>query len=462
MDRMCLELQNTLYEIRHFENKIAECEELETEYQDLELISETRIATADPDAMQVDDPHLVMLKRLNMELVERKRLMDEEASLQQEFKRVEEQSLKEQLELDALDKELLDALKATAPLQTRLGIPNASNRDMAERLDLLPEPLFVLYKHAVGYAKTTADDTVAVDVRGDMTLARADESGGGGGGRRQSSAGPASTSVGAGVLKRSVSTEDLDADNMEQEGAGGSKAHADRSATYYRKHPLSVVLTISAPAGKKAKLARMTFAYLTHLEIVVVATEQCAPLPNVPPTLLASSLFPGDMGTTSPNPANAFLGSELFPFRFDPTVAGGHAFAWAQTLCGLAYPTRPTTTTATATTLRHTMTNLPLLVRNRVSALEGLSVSLAKTGVPTAASGVGPGKGRDVTWRFVHEDPAEGSVYDVEEKGGTEETTEQWSVTIPPAALSAGKAKVSTVVKDKASSAEDSSSVIVV
>ncbi|KAI8920857.1 Fms-interacting protein-domain-containing protein [Powellomyces hirtus] len=416
MDRLYLDLQNVLYEIRHYESKIAECEELETQYQKVNLISESELNATSQDAAHVLDPHLIMLKRLNFELMERKRLVDEQKALEKELERVEAERLKELQELENMDKELSTALKATEPLQKRLNMTNTASRGKSETSALLPEPLFVLYKHAVGFAKTYEND-ISIDISGDFQLAammKSDSS--------SSNVEEASDKPLAG-LKKSRSMDDMDVD-QEQQGQDSSKVHTDRSATYYSRHPLNVVLTIQAAGGSEEKMATLTFSYLTNLQIVVVAPDFTSPLSNIPSKLLTTGLFPSDIGQESPNPANTFLGSETDPFRFDANTANGYAFVWAQTLCGLDYP-------SPMGTLRYYMSKLPGMIRNRIEALRDLKTQLAQ------ATGSG-----NLSWNLVDANHPSGLLYEVTSKGNTDEVF-QLEVILPPAS-STTKAQVTT------------------
>ncbi|KAJ3157447.1 THO complex subunit 5 [Geranomyces michiganensis] len=484
MDRACLDLQNVLYEVRHFEKQIADCEALETKYQKVSVIPESELKATSPDAVHVMDPHLIMLRRLNVELLERKRLVDEEQALEKELLEAEAEHAKELSELESLNKELATALKvsvwegffidfqhrfsstaanwqqmqATVPLQTRLGITNASARETNDKASLLPEPLFVLYKHAVGFARTygtatysklhflrygcgltkasSTENEIDIEIIGDFQLAATAATN-----EPVAAALPAekASSEVAASLDRENSVDDMEVDI----GQDSTKVHADRSATYYSRHSLDVVLTILAPGGN-GQLAKLTFSYLTNLQIVVVAAKMLAPIAHIPPKLFSAGLFPGDVGHDSPNPANAFLGSESDPFRFDEVKAAGNPFAWAQALCGLEYPSR-------LGDGRYYLQQLPALLRARIDVLKDLGAKLIAA-VPAFA------KLKDVDWklaevrvhdaryytraygsplRALQENDPTGLKYEISAREGEEETQVAVVILPPPPATTA-------------------------
>ncbi|KAI9096562.1 hypothetical protein DFS34DRAFT_623257 [Phlyctochytrium arcticum] len=192
MDRVSLDLQNIHYEIWHLKREIAECEEIETEYQRINLIpdeefddaraassalkisqpspevskppsqtipevaqptpeasqptseaaqttpeaaqpsseplnGENKSITIEADAPAVKDTsesslaHERMLARLNFELTERERLLEEEKTLILTLAAAQEEFENEVADLDRLDKELGDTVQATLGLQAWLG-----------------------------------------------------------------------------------------------------------------------------------------------------------------------------------------------------------------------------------------------------------------------------------------------------------------------------------------------------
>ncbi|KAI8826870.1 Fms-interacting protein-domain-containing protein [Fimicolochytrium jonesii] len=429
MDKLNLELQNLLYEIRHFEQSIADCKKLETNYQNIELVSEAEISL---DAATDTDSHDIMLKRLNYELEERIRLVEEEKALEVELARAQIGLSKETAELEALDKELMEALKATLPLQKRLNIETTAKRATASQANLLPEPLYVLYKHALGYM-ATAENELSVEIKGDIDLAAT---------MRMESKTSSETKekeineAAVPAVDRSASADDMDIDiDQHARDQTKDKGHADRSATYYSKHPLEIVMTIySPPASTPIPIAILKFSYLTNLQIVVVAAEPAKPWPHIPSHMLTSCLWPEDTGLVSPNPANAFLGGDAQPFHFSPSLAGGYAYIWTQALCGFSYP-------GALGTFRYYFTRLPEMVRYRVGVLEALSGQVG---------GIVEGeKGQGVRWRV---GDAKNATFELLSAAGDDEPLAEVTLSTPPpstAAAGATPPEVKLVVRER-------------
>ncbi|KAL8276853.1 hypothetical protein RQP46_010784 [Phenoliferia psychrophenolica] len=114
MDRAHLRLQNLKFEQNHLEQEIRKCEEYESEYLSLPLLSPEEfyaLATSPtpPPGLPVPlptDPHELQLVRLNHELAERQRLDEEKKELgARKGKLVKENEVKKQ-RLEELEKQL--------------------------------------------------------------------------------------------------------------------------------------------------------------------------------------------------------------------------------------------------------------------------------------------------------------------------------------------------------------------
>lgn len=86
LDQASLHLQNLIYEKHHYEKEIASCTSFRSAYSDekLELLAADEFA-ADPQAaeLQTDDPHALMLNRLEHELTLRQTKLKELEALKQ-------------------------------------------------------------------------------------------------------------------------------------------------------------------------------------------------------------------------------------------------------------------------------------------------------------------------------------------------------------------------------------------
>ncbi|KAI8998401.1 Fms-interacting protein-domain-containing protein [Gaertneriomyces semiglobifer] len=288
MDKLNLDYQNVIYEIRHLEKEIAACEDIETEYQKIELISEEEFEKAHPEAPT--DPHAKMLARLNHELEERESLVKQGEELTKELNEAKDENDTALQELETLDAELSEALKSTIPLQKRLGVRATAKREQLERAKLLPDPLFVLYKTSIGYMEAMDNTDMEVDIIGDAELAVDFTS---------------RTPLAPVADQKPSSADEMEVDQPADNEGAGSKDHADHSSTLYRRHPLSIQWSLKDGLSQDA-VAKVSFSYLTSLEIVVVSTEVLQTLEHIPGTLLGMGIMAGDTGTDSPNPSNAY------------------------------------------------------------------------------------------------------------------------------------------------------------
>ncbi|KAJ3035099.1 THO complex subunit 5 [Rhizophlyctis rosea] len=340
MDRLNLSLQNCNYERLYLQREIAKCEDFETIYQDVDLQSEEDFRrTAPPELTSTTDDHQFMLNRLKFEMDERIRMEAEEKELLATKDRLTKANKEKTHDLENLDKELEAFVQASIPLQKRLKLSLTHDRQDAEVAALLPAPLFCLFKITLGGSHSFAN-TVTAEIIGDRAQAATwleNE-------QRKSIEVKRTKPISSEKVARTASdvagaTESADADDAD----GESSKHQSRTTpsaqqsnkALYDKHPLSVVLHVKQADG--ALLAKITFSYLPNLNIVMVtATELMTRFPHLQQTMLLAGLFPKDNGVQSPNPANADL--DGLNFRFDVGLAGGHAYHWAQTLCGLEFP----------------------------------------------------------------------------------------------------------------------------
>lgn len=70
--------------------------------------------------------------------------------------------------LNQIDDQLEQLLKNSFPLQEKLKLPISFTRKQDESSLLLPEPLFILYKQAIGYQEAY-DNKISVEILGDPT-----------------------------------------------------------------------------------------------------------------------------------------------------------------------------------------------------------------------------------------------------------------------------------------------------
>ncbi|TPX49482.1 hypothetical protein SeMB42_g02596 [Synchytrium endobioticum] len=323
LNAVLLQLQNLQYQQLYLQREIAECEDLETVYQDISLISDDEFqASAPPEFSNAETPHDHMINRFKHEIFLRKKLLSEEKALVATKEQMRKQNLKKKEDLARLDDDVSAIIKASKLLQMKLGTVITETREKYDKSVLLSKPLFALFNHVIGYA-TAFEDTVSVDLTGDLEAAKLWHINGHG-----DKGPPLSTGKDERTDDTTKSNELSDEDKK----------------TLYTRHPLEVVLSVreltsannDSVSSRNPHFIHLTFAYLVHLGIVVVFEEvsQASGLSNTPYAHMCH-LFPDDSGLESPNPANAFLSPA---FEFDPILASGRAFKWAQPLCGLDFP----------------------------------------------------------------------------------------------------------------------------
>ncbi|RUS35304.1 hypothetical protein BC938DRAFT_472862 [Jimgerdemannia flammicorona] len=367
MDRQQLGLQNFHYERRHLEKEIQKCEEFDSIYQDINLVPvEEFMARAPAELTSIMDPHQLMINRLNFEMSERLRMEKEQNNQHELQSKLLSENKRAKAELEKLDGQLEAFLKGSIPLQESLKLPIETERKQSDTARLLPIPLFVLFRHALGYSEAFGH-TITVDIQGDAATAAALLQ------SQTASSLPSSpaqqshqrflavpvTSMSAALLaprlahilerqgSSAPSTPRPTHDRDDDEGGLSAKKHKARHGSlgldqFYKRHPLEVVITINKDDTPQSHpILKLRFAYLANLNIVVVAPEECAGILYLDKRDMLGNLFPGDTGTESPNPTNQFLFNGEDAFEFDALQANGHAYHWAQHLCGLDFASTP-------------------------------------------------------------------------------------------------------------------------
>eukprot|EP00842_Homolaphlyctis_polyrhiza_P003998 jgi/Hompol1/459/HPOL_000559-RA len=296
MDKTHLTLQNYNYERQYYMNEIEKCKSFQTVYQDIPLHSiEEFMALAGPELTKpedIADEHKLMINRLKFELAERIRVAKtlEELKARKAAMVALNKALSD--ELETIDKDISEFLKSTIPLQKKYGIKISKRREIAENSMLLSAPLFILYKHFIGYIDSQKES-------GRLTVEVLD-------GREEEG----ETSVQSTDISRIPGTG---ARTLHDNSSDADMTEADFESLY-EHHPYKVTLSIK-------DIATLTFSYIPALQIVVVNATLAKMTEYSPASLLISGLFAGDDGTISPNPSNSFLSEGTFVF--DPVKAKG-------------------------------------------------------------------------------------------------------------------------------------------
>lgn len=124
MDQAHLALQNLLYEKRHLEREIEKCRRFASIHQDIELYSIELFAILAPEESKTEeilnDPHQLIINRLNFELAERQRLEKRRKDLQQQKDDLIKETKAKVAAIDNVRQQLDIFLKAATEAQKKV------------------------------------------------------------------------------------------------------------------------------------------------------------------------------------------------------------------------------------------------------------------------------------------------------------------------------------------------------
>ncbi|KAG0293637.1 hypothetical protein BGZ96_002519 [Linnemannia gamsii] len=242
-----------------------------------------------------------------------------------------------------------------APL--RVGTTELLKRnDVAQ---LLPQPLYVLFRQACAFSATFGDE-VRAEIQGDIAAAQVEArvlataqqtaalpKNSQNGMARAGAVGGGAFSVDSPMLQKDGQAEDEDVREKERRGSESDVQNQ------YERFPLDVIIKVKKDALVSSHtIAHLRFGYLMRLGIVVVTVDSAPGILKLDPSLLLQELFPKDYGEICPNPEAAFLGLTAFDtlvsgdggvgeqgsdLQLDVKKSGGYAYRWAQELCGLEF-----------------------------------------------------------------------------------------------------------------------------
>jgi len=327
MDKLNLELKNLDYERLHLKREIEKCSQLKTTYQNIDMIPLEEFLEVAPESLKnSDSPHRQMINRLSYEFEERKRLSKAEKELIENKKKINEKLLIQKDKLNQIDEQLEQLIKNSFPLQESLKLPQTFVRKQNEISLLLPEPLFILYKQAIGYQEAY-DNKITTEILGDP-----------------------STISSFMQKEKTKKSNDIDASPISSVHSspliGSKKKHNRHSSTtstanntssksnsLYKIFPLRVQI--------KLQDIEIIFSYLSELNIVTVVPIVQKKFKNISSLSFLSCLFKDDTGEVSPNPANSLLliskNNNKKAFTFQPDKEYGYAYSWAQLICGFDF-----------------------------------------------------------------------------------------------------------------------------
>eukprot|EP00794_Sanderia_malayensis_P014140 gene14140-15617_t len=340
VDVLHLDLQNLLYEVMHMKKEIRKCTEFTSKDEDIDLVDvetfyeEAPIDVSKPDLTK-ENHHIQMLARLEWELQQRKKLAEMKDQLGKKKEEMQKDITDKTNTIDGLLPSLEEILKATLPVQEKMGLYIDATKAQHETATFLPKPLYVFYVQACAF-RDSADHKMFINIDGDVQGAKA-------------------------CLDR----EKLDVDGYEDSDVEDNNETGDKEdnkrrkhkkdkekarleehrRSVLRKHPLTVNVKINCISKI---VVNMQFSYLPALHIVTIATSLEFLESNASPVLTSSSLlasdtifnnlFPGDDGGSSPNSSNQYqlksLGLDEFS-SYIPLL--GRPYFWVQKVCGLHY-----------------------------------------------------------------------------------------------------------------------------
>eukprot|EP00871_Galdieria_phlegrea_P003262 jgi/Galph1/3937/GphlegSOOS_G2630.1 len=308
-----ISVENFRYQREQLMEEIASCKNYHGCIDDLSLISleEAGVEVLEENLEPTDLEHKTILLRLQAEQETRLRLSNQVQDLQRRKSELESELMEAQQFMNSLPKEIERVRSAASQLSTffqdysRCSYAFMSlSEDTLKRMFLLPFPLYVLSREAYAFERGfQTDSTVDITVR--------------------------------------IRGDSIKAEEMFPIWSKEAPSHDVVSNNLYERHPLQVQLEVSGlPEHAKDETLRkpliVTFSYLLKLEIVVVSISSSSTDASVITDQFAS-LFPGDDGCKSPNPANAYLEDGHFQFH-SSQVDGARPFIWAQIICGLWFP----------------------------------------------------------------------------------------------------------------------------
>jgi THO complex subunit 5 len=116
VDRLHLQLQNLYYEQRHLRGEITACREFPHQYTSLPLVSEEEFLALNPEH-QNDNPHDLMIARLNNEKAVREELEKQRKELLAKKQALIAENKRRKDDLASLDEQLKKFIESSKPIQ---------------------------------------------------------------------------------------------------------------------------------------------------------------------------------------------------------------------------------------------------------------------------------------------------------------------------------------------------------
>jgi hypothetical protein len=312
-------------------------------HRDLGLAPAAEALGAEATASMASDPHKLMLRRLEVELDERRRLRSERERLSDDKSAAERAVESKRDELRRLPQLLQGVLAAAQPVVEYFNFSDGGAGGMvegeADASTFLPTPLYLLYWCLHDY-RALSEDPYDVTVTGDVKAAQDPavlkqwETHSTRAAAATTSSASAAAAPGEGDAMQVDDEEEANGKAARRGGRGASAEEAqDESGDAARErllrtHPLSVQLDLRGSGG-----LTLRFSYLLELRVVTVMTvgirDAESPL---------HYLCPDDTGASLPTEGSALRAEKLGlvgPW-VEHAAELGRPYKWAQLIAGCA------------------------------------------------------------------------------------------------------------------------------
>ncbi|CAH2046880.1 unnamed protein product [Thlaspi arvense] len=330
VDFTTLQLHNLMYEKSHYVKAIKACRDFKSKYPDIDLVPEEDFFRDAPEAIKdqslsTDNSHVLMPKRLNFELHQRKELCKRRARLEQQKKSLVETIAERKKFLSSLPLHLKSLKKASIPVQNQLGIHHTKKLKQHNLAELLPPPLYVVYSQLLAQKEAFAE-SIDLEIVGSLKDAQAYA-------RQQSKKESGiSNNTESSRIEDDGPDDDDDGQRRRKRPKKVTGKEGSDKAGLYQVHPLKIVLHIyddEIHDIKSLKLVILKFEYVLKLNVVCVGAEgsQDGPEKNI-----FCNLFPNDAGLEPPHQSTKLILGDDQAFDENRT---SRPYKWAQHLTGI-------------------------------------------------------------------------------------------------------------------------------
>ncbi|KAJ0262558.1 THO complex subunit 5B [Hirschfeldia incana] len=330
VDFTTLQLHNLMYEKSHYVKAIKACRDFKSKYPDIDLVSEEAFFRDAPESVKdqsvpTDTSRVLMPKRLNFELHQRKELCKHRARLEQKKKSLLETIAERKKFLSSLPLHLKSLKKASLPVQNQLGIQHTKKLKQHSLAELLPPPLYVIYSQLLAQ-KEAFLERIDLELVGSLKDAQAYA-------RQQSKEDSGmSSNTESSRLEDDGPDDDDDGQRRRKRPKKVTSKEGSDKAGLYQVHPLKIVLHVyddETPDTKPIKLVVLKFEYFLKLNVVCVGAEGSQ---DGPENNIFCNLFPDDAGLEPPHQSTKLILGDGQAFDEKRT---SRPYKWVQHLAGI-------------------------------------------------------------------------------------------------------------------------------